>query len=118
LVPASSSQSPAVPIIPDGTDVYRRIMGGIDPDLARIPDLSDQEAEAMLAQHKGESDEDYAARAERYTVALKEYNRQYRDYIRGKEREVQAFGDSIQREDRNRELGSSLSQIESAISQS
>jgi hypothetical protein len=72
--PIDGSTQGTFPVIPEGDDVFRMLMGRLEPDLL----LSEQELEQRYA---GEDPAAQALRMERYKRALLHYNRDYEDYL-------------------------------------
>lgn len=76
------------PYIPSGDEMYREIMGGIEPDLL----LSEEERAAKYA---GESDAENAARVARYANAITEYKKQYKEKQIVQSSDIRSFGNNL-----------------------
>ena len=78
-----------MPQIPDGQTVYDWIMSRIEPELTtaqkdKLPEL-----------YKNETPEQAQVRAQRYTKAFEEYDKQYAQYRSAQESSVHTFQRSI-----------------------
>ena len=103
---------PLPPNIEAGSEVYDRIMGGIEPELtnAQMPLLAEK--------YQDETPEQATARAQRYQKAFEEYDRQYAAYLENMDAQVRSFEkgliDSVEQDDRGGDQ-SSITGIEAQM---
>ncbi len=100
-----------VPTIPNGDDLYNRLMGEIEPDLI----LPEQEREAKYA---GESDTEKASRLKRYSDAIATYKVKYEEYQVQQTGNIRMFGKGLLdgfEEDDKKEDTQSLNSLEAQI---
>lgn len=82
---------PSPPQVLGGTEIYDQIMGQIEPE------LTSAQRPLLPEKYKNETPEAAKARAERYSKALAEYEKQYQEYVTGMDSKVRSFGTSVMR---------------------
>lgn len=104
---------PTPPQVLGGTEVYDQIMGQIEPDLTTT------QRPLLTEKYKNETPEEAKVRAERYSKALAEYEKQYQQYMADMEGKIRSFGvgviRSVENEARKGEEGD-LNNLEQSIS--
>ena len=104
---------PVPPVIPSGEEIYDQLMQDIEPDLmtATLPTLKEK--------YKDETPEQAKTRAERYSTAFAEYDKQYAAYIAEQENVLHSYsrqlGNQAEQFVRTDE-DQSITQLEAAIS--
>lgn len=108
----TSGGMPTPPIIKSGKEVYAEIMGKIEPDLV----LSEEE---LNTKYNDETPEENEQRMERYRNAFIKYMKQYEEYRKQRQAEVQGYKKdvfaSVEGRDQARE-DAAMNDLESAIS--
>lgn len=90
LASAIASQLPPLPDVRSGQEIYDMLMGAIEPDLvtAQTPLLREKYA--------GETPEQRAKRAERYTQAFAAYERAFQEHMAHLEEQVRSYQHAAQ----------------------
>ncbi|MDD5751166.1 MAG: hypothetical protein PHS73_01440 [Candidatus Peribacteraceae bacterium] len=101
------------PVIPDATELYNSIMSKIEPDLTtdQIPLIDEK--------YKHETEEQKAARLDRYNKAFATYDKTAADYFKNLHEQVTVYRKQALKEAETESLGQEqekLSQIETLFS--
>ncbi len=103
-------QKRQAPHIPTGDELFREIMGPIEPDFL----LSEEEREAKYA---GESEEENKARLNRYNQKIAEYKKQYDDRQVQQTSEIRSFGNGLLKDFEEQDAAQDANALESLESQ-
>lgn len=112
-VQTQDGSMPAPPQILGGTEIYDQIMGQIEPE------LTSTERPLLVEKYKDETPEEAKDRAERYSKALAEYEKQYQEYMTGMESKIRSFGVGVMRSVENEDKAGdtqNLTDLEKSIS--
>lgn len=102
-----------IPLIQDGKEVYDRIMREIEPDLCS--DVID----TIDTKYPHETEEENAARMERYKNALIRFQEEYEKYQQQRKEEIRSFGKNLVKSVEQKSVTDekdTMSDLESAIS--